>query len=256
MNSHSRIKDVTEHYFNLKEYYEVEVKGDNNLVPTVSIVHRYFEDGRKIETEYFMDGNPDYTTIYKYNIRNQLTETIDILPSGIPRNKSTINYDLNGQKKETTVYFGMENIDFIIGYSYNEKSQLISESYTYPNNRGDIITFYDYRNNGREVISTSKDKVGEIIWKLIELRDEEGNVVLCKSFDGGGALVQETIYKYDDLNNLTTKVIRNYSKSRLIEEFQSNYKYAFDDKKNWVRKEWFADNEEFSSVTIREIVYY
>ena len=50
MNSHSRIKKVTEHYYNLKEYFESEMKWDNNLVPTVSIVHRYFEDGRKIET--------------------------------------------------------------------------------------------------------------------------------------------------------------------------------------------------------------
>ena len=252
----SGIKEITEHYFNFREYLDNEMQRKNHLIPTVSIIHRFFEDGRKIETEYLMDGKPDYKTVYGYNEKKQIIETADILPTGIPRNQSIYRYDSNGLNKEIIVYSDMENVDFIIGYSYNEKLQLISESLSHSDPGEDVITFYEYSNNGREILSNSKDGFGKTIDKTIELTDDKGNLIACKGYNETGALEQESWYEYDAWNNILKKGIRTYSDSGHFELFHWEFEYLYDKENNWIRKIVLAENEEFSSVITRKIVYY
>jgi hypothetical protein len=249
-------KEITEHYFNFREYLDNEKQRKTHLIPTVSIIHRFFKDGKKFETEYLMDGKPDYKTVYGYNEEKQLIETTDILPSGIPRNKSIYRYDSNGLNKEIIVYSDMENVDFIIGYSYNEKLQRISESLSHSEPGEDVITFYEYSNNDREIISTSKDGFGKTIDKTIELIDDKGNLITCKGYNETEVLDQESWYEYDAWNNILKKGIKTYSDQDIVEQFQTKYEYLYDNENNWIRKIVFADDEEFSSVITREIVYY
>lgn len=282
----STMKEVTLHSYKLRTYFENERLGGNNLTPETTFVYKYLEDGRVIETVKFRKGKLENRIIfyynkknqpieevkleftgdlenagnplkgeivekkvYKYNGKNRLIEIVEIGPREIPRRKSVIHYNRHGLVKEGIEYYDMENMDFKLEYSYNEKLQIVSETVTsHEENDEPTITFYEYLNEGREKISTSKNTFGEITYKIVEVFDERGNQIITKHFDGSGALNREFIFTYDEFNNRLSKELTCYEKNKIVEHLREETEYHYGEMNNWKKAICYAEEEEYSSV--------
>lgn len=290
----STIKEVTEHHFDLGEYLDNEMKKGGSLSPKYTISQRYFEDGREIETARSRKGKLENQTlyyynekkllvevveldfsgssessgnflkshmrgkkVYKYNKKNRLIGTVNIGPKGIQQAKTVIHYNRQGLMKEEIHYYGMENMYFKLEYSYNEKSQLVSETYSSTEEMDDpTITFFEYLNEGREKISTTKNIYGEIIYKIIDVFDERGNEIISKHYEANGDLAKEYFLNFDGFNNLLTREIKIYAENNLIEHYLFRNEFDYNKMNNWIKWICHQENEESSFVITREIVYY
>ena len=254
-NKYISVKEITEYFFGLDYSQTNELTGIDNYESGLMVTTKFSEDGKELEQEHFLEGEPDYKTIYKYNELNQLIETLNVNPSNTPLRKVIFRYDKNGLKTESLLFTDMSNINSKLIRLYNNELRLISESFIHYNGGKNISYFYEYDNDIKEKTCIIKDDQGNMLEKVISLYNDEGNIILSREFNSDNNLESETEYSYDHHNNLLKTDIRNYSGSD-IETMQNRYEYVYDNMNNWIKYIHYAAHEELSSVVFRNIVYY
>lgn len=285
------IKEITEHCFYFNESFENEMPGIKNLIPDFSTTRKYYEDGREIEIEHFCKGELEKKEVYKYNEKNQrieitelnfssisvnsehslkgelekkkihrynekdqLIETVEIDSSGNPLRKSVCSYYPNGLYKEEIVYRDMENFDFKLFFTYDKDLKLATETFIHHEDEDELITTYEYLDDGRKEVRTARDSSGKTIEKMVTIFDEKGNVVQSKQFDKIGDLRREFLYTYDEFNNCLSKEFWFYDNQEMVKHSREEREYFYDEANNWIKTIFNAEKE--SSLIIREIVYY
>lgn len=289
----SGVKEITEHYFNITEYLESELEVKSRPIPESSTTRKYFEDGREIETEDYRNGKLDQKTSYKYNGKNQLIEVVELDFSEPPLNtehlfkgklkrkiiniynekdllieelefdssenpfrKSVCSYYPNGLIKEEIVYYDMEHIDFKLFFTYDKNLRFATQAFWHYEDNDESVTTYEYLNDGKEQIETYRDISGKLIEKIIYVYDDNGNLLQSKYFDENGDLERNFLFAYDDFNNRISKELWCFENNKIVQYLKEETEYFYDAANNWIKAIYNAEEEEYSRVIIREIIYY
>lgn len=138
---------------------------------------------------------------------------------------------------------------------------------------------YKYNHKGNEIELNGYDADGGWLGKITYKYDNIGNKIEKNVYDSDGILKVKTTYKYDDKTNMIEENMydvdgsllrqntRKYDNKRNRVEESSyekisgekttvwNYKYEFDNKKNWTRKIVFIEGVA-KYIIEREIEYH
>ena len=179
------------------------------------------------------------------------------------------DFKANGQLQYRSTYEFNDKGNYIMRNFYAEefgdrKISFENRSVIISDDRGNEITF-SFRPDGSisNRDSSIYDDNGNLIKKInygpnVRLNryylykyDNEGNQIEENYFDKEGILYNHSTYKYDEKGNVIWGFYEISAKdSRII-----IYKYEFDEKDNWIKKEGFED-EIPTSILERKIEYY
>lgn len=243
-NLEGNIKEIIETNFNVKEYFgdiektdilstsikkfdeegycvKYEYKGDD-----LNWIHKYKfdEDGNKIETKFYTDGELKSKDKYKYDEDRNCIERKSYNPDGELVSKIKFKNDDDGNCIEQK--------------SYNPDGELDSKSKAKYDEDGNKIEAIHYTDD--ELKSKEKYKY-----------DEDGNPIKIE-WDYSTSTYKYK-YKYDEDGNKIE--MTNYIDGELISKHK--YKYdEYDKENNWIIMIEYDESDTPLSITEREIDYY
>lgn len=182
-----------------------------------------------------------------YNENNQIIKREWFNNQRILTSECTYKYNNNGDEIEcfncmtnkvvSSIEYTYDHNNLITSMTYIDSSKKVSESSIY-RHCDDTTTLFVYDDNKN----------------LIKKRTITTDGIIDSLFNKSYI---DKVIKYDSkLNELEEQSWYVYNGNNYI-SIQCTYKYIFDDRGNWIRKEtYYTDKEIPSSVVIREIEYY
>lgn len=236
-----------------REYKITKFNRDGNIEH--EIIRGYHDYNRRI--------TPLKTIIYKYNSRGQKQECFELKDSIVINDKYI--YDSIGNLIEKASYDRLQELILRIIYRYDSKNNLV-EIYRYWNKSDSLTRRYVFKYNdsiAEKIHYVFNDK-GQVIMESYNYFFTEGDCDHYK-YDSKGNQISLISYsnnkiyyrserKYDDNNNLIEK--RSYdSKDSLSLKHTMEYKY--DKRSNWIWQKFLAgDKNNEDRIIERRIVYY
>jgi hypothetical protein len=190
-------------------------------------------------------------SIYTFdkNDNEIVTELYGVYDSLIGKMK--YHYDANNRIKEIESTDSAGKFFSKSEFFRNEKNQIVKTIITEPNDKRERISHFgtsDLPESGKEL-----DKNGETIrsWKL-EYNDAD-LVSVSSTYYPDQTMNSQTLYLYNTNKDQIQASEKNYKGKIISQEF---YKYKYDDKKNWVEKKVYDQNNDLKTTSKREIIYW
>ncbi len=227
--------------------------GKEEFVFDTKIEYLYNEEGQLIEK--INENGTSTVYFYTKNVINRVENRDKTLGLQL-----SVDYDLNGNLIEKTVYSFLGNLEYTIIYRYNDYNNLIELSTYYPLSpyKKDYYGNYEYDEKGRLILKEDEfhsivfsydennNKIREFhsglhIQYEFELKfDTKGNEIEYHCDYGSGA-ADYSLYKYNKKGNLIEAKHISYDsyEESSSDWFKSLVKFKYDEKGNQIERNIF-----------------
>lgn len=202
---------------------------------------------------YKLDGSIINKNIYKYDLKGNKVEYRYYSNEGELKNKTLYIYNINGNEIESCKYYSDNSIEYKWISKYDLNGNILEKNQFLSNGTLSCTFKYDEHGNKTEEINTSSGSSRVMLSRNYFYKyDEKGNEIEYKTYTLDGKLYSISCYKYDNKNN---KIEVNYYKSDSILSSSRSYQYKFDTHGNWIKK-FEYENGIIKFVTERRYKYY
>jgi len=176
--THGYFKEIYTYVYddkgNMIEENLYNYSGSDDKVYSTKQIYKYDNQGNKIEEQFFQNKKVIYKSILKYDVNDNMIESISRDSDGILVGEEYNKYDNNGnlieeKSNSPTMYGGVESK---IIYTYNDKGNVIEKiksSSMRNQKKEDKIKFeYDKNNNWIKTIFFDRNKPFGMIERIIE----------------------------------------------------------------------------------------
>lgn len=222
------------------EYKEFNKKG--NLV---------FKDKPSYQGENYRDRE-----FYKYNDKGDCIEISDTIYENVNKysylNRYEYIYDKKGNISEKKRYFNNKSSNDYF-YKYDDKGNCIEMLSKVITDSSFSKHIYLRDTNGQMIVCQSYNMPDGINYKLVFALDNKGNIIKIESFFGDINKGNETLYIYNSERDVIVEVNYNNLDNYY---YASTFKYKYDTKGNWIKKIEYNEKGKIIKISKRKIKYY